>query len=63
MDGLFVAVPLIIVVFFVVVVIFQLLWNGTMPTVFGLKQITFWQAFRLLLIAGFIFGWGSLRGN
>ncbi len=30
------------------------LWNITMPEVFGLKQLTFWQAFRLLIIA-FVF--------
>ena len=63
MEGLFVTIPIIIVVFFVVVVIFQLLWNSTMPAVFGLKKITFWQAFRLLLIAGFIFGWGNIGSN
>jgi hypothetical protein len=27
-----------------------------MPEVFNLKEISFWQAFRLLLIAGLIFG-------
>lgn len=32
------------------------LWNMTMPQVFGLKVITYWQAFRLLLIAGLLFG-------
>lgn len=34
--------------------IFQWLWNITMPQVFGLRQIEFWVAFRLLLIAGFL---------
>jgi hypothetical protein len=34
--------------------IFQWLWNITMPQVFGLKQIGFWLAFRLLLLAGFL---------
>jgi hypothetical protein len=32
------------------------LWNATMPDVFGLKTISFWQALRLLLIAGILFG-------
>ncbi|MGI6412141.1 MAG: hypothetical protein ACOXZ5_00445 [Syntrophomonadaceae bacterium] len=36
--------------------LFQWLWNITMPQVFNLKEITFWQAFRLLLMAGIIFG-------
>ena len=34
----------------------QWLWNITMPKVFKLSPITFWQAFRLLLIAGILFG-------
>jgi hypothetical protein len=34
--------------------IFQWLWNITMPEAFGLKEIRFWVAFRLLLIAGFL---------
>ena len=32
------------------------LWNRTMPEVFGWKQITFWQAFRLQLICWLLFG-------
>ncbi|MDR8394290.1 hypothetical protein NC796_26260 [Aliifodinibius sp. S!AR15-10] len=32
------------------------LWNITMPDVFGLNQITFWQALRLILIAFLLFG-------
>ena len=34
--------------------IFQWLWNITMPEAFGLRQIRFWVAFRLLLIAAFL---------
>ncbi len=34
----------------------QYLWNTTMPQVFGLNEITFWQSFRLLLIATILFG-------
>lgn len=34
--------------------IFQWLWNITMPEAFGLREIRFWVAFRLLLIAGFL---------
>lgn len=49
-------VLLVLVVFFVVVTLFQWLWNITMPDVFNLKAITYWQAFRLLLIAGLLFG-------
>ncbi len=38
--------------------LFQWLWNITMPEVFKLKQITYWQSFRLLIIAAFLFGVG-----
>lgn len=36
------------------------LWNLTMPRIFGLPQIEFWEAFRLLLIAGILFGIGRI---
>ena len=46
------------------IALFQWLWNITMPQVFKLTTITFWQAFRLLLIAAFLFGaGGGLNGN
>ncbi len=37
------------------IALFQWLWNITMPQVFNLNTITFWQAFRLLLISSFLF--------
>jgi hypothetical protein len=37
------------------VALFKWLWNSTMPQVFDLKEITFWQGFRLILIASFLF--------
>lgn len=55
MDALSI-IPLVIILFLVLVAIFQWLWNITMPQVFGLKEITYWQALRLILIAGFLFG-------
>jgi hypothetical protein len=39
--------------------LFQLLWNTTMPDVFGLTEVSFWQSFRLLLLAALVFGSGS----
>lgn len=55
-DYIALIVPLIIIVFLILVGIFKWLWNTTMPQVFALRMITYWQAFRLLLIAGFLFG-------
>ncbi len=49
-------IPLYIVAFLILVGIFQWLWNITMPQVFNLRMIRYWQAFRLLIIAGFLFG-------
>ena len=49
----------ILVVFFIVPLIFQLLWNYTVPEIFGLREIRFWQSFRLLLMAGMLFGAGN----
>ena len=36
--------------------IFQWLWNITMPQIFNLSTITFWEAVRLLILAGILFG-------
>ena len=54
-----VLIGICIIAIFVVPWIFQLLWNITVPEIFGLRKIRFWQAFRLLLMAGMIFGAGS----
>jgi hypothetical protein len=40
----------------ILVLIFRWLWNSTMPEVFGLKQLTFWQALKILILAGILFG-------
>jgi len=50
---------LFIGLFFLIVALLQWLWNITMPDVFGLKTITYWQALRLLLIAAILFGGGG----
>lgn len=50
-------IPLVIAL---VTAIFRWLWNITMPQVFDLKRITFWQAFRILLLASFLFSAQSL---
>lgn len=36
--------------------VMMLLWNWLMPEIFGLTEITFWQAMGLLLLAKLIFG-------
>jgi len=50
---------LILILIPLVVVLFQWLWNITMPQVFNLNTVTFWQAFRLLLISSLLFKSGG----
>jgi len=56
MNYLPILIPVAILVFFILVGVFQIFWNTTMPQVFNLNRIRYWQAFRLLIIAGFLFG-------
>ena len=40
----------------------KLIWNSLMPTIFDLRQITFWQAFGIIILAKLLFGsFGSHR--
>jgi hypothetical protein len=41
----------------------KLLWNWLMPEVFGVRQITFWQAFGILALARILVGGFGLRGS
>ena len=43
------------------IAIFQYLWNTTIPGIFKLREISFWEAFRLLLISAFLFGGAFIR--
>lgn len=38
------------------------LWNWLMPTIFGWRAITFWQALGLLLLSRILFGGFGVRG-
>jgi len=46
--------------FFLGAFLLRYLWNTTIPELFNLKQVTYWQAFRLLLIASLLFGGPNL---
>tara|TARA_B100001173_G_C15938689_1_gene526093 strand:- start:671 stop:934 length:264 start_codon:yes stop_codon:yes gene_type:complete len=59
METFGIILTVLLIIFLVLVVLSGLLlwlWNMTIPEVFGLKEITFWQAFRILLIASLLFG-------
>ena len=49
-----VVVPL----FLIATAFFWRLWNDTIPEVFGLKRITYWQALRLFAIAALVLNLG-----
>ena len=45
------------VVFLVIfTLVFRWIWNNVVPEVFGLKEITFWQAIGILILASILFG-------
>ena len=54
----YVALGIIAAALFAVVFGFVLkwLWNWLMPDIFGLRQISYWQAFGLLILAKLLFG-------
>ena len=59
METFVIGVAVLAMIFLVCLVISALLrwlWNMTVPQVFGLKEITYWQAFRILIIAAILFG-------
>jgi succinate dehydrogenase hydrophobic anchor subunit len=49
-------VALVLVLIALVSLVFQLVWNRTVPNVFGLKRITFWQSLGLLILASILTG-------
>jgi len=64
MNGML--IPIVVlppVVIAIATAIFQWLWNITMPLVFDLKRIMFWQAFRILLLAWLLFGGSFIKLN
>ena len=40
---------------FIAILILKWLWNSTLPELFGFKQITWWQTFKLWLICAILF--------
>lgn len=54
--GVLVGIVIGVLLVAIIVVVFRWLWNTTMPEVFGVSDVTFWQAFKILLLAGILFG-------
>ena len=51
-----VAVAVTVVAFVIFTLVFRWIWNRTVPAVFGLKEISFWQAVGILVLASILFG-------
>ena len=51
-------IVVIVALFLIATAFFGWLWNGTIPEVFGLKRITYWQALRLLIMAALVLSLG-----
>ncbi|MTI81467.1 MAG: hypothetical protein FH758_11420 [Firmicutes bacterium] len=58
-GSFFAGIILVVLLVFLFTALLQYLWNITMPQVFNLKEITFWQAFRLIIISAILFGGGG----
>ena len=50
------SIAAVLIAFVVFVLIFRWIWNRTVPAVFGLKEITFWQAVGILILASILTG-------
>jgi hypothetical protein len=59
---IFVAIPGILLFSFIGGEVVKLLWNWLLPPIFGFRQITFWQAFGILLLCRILFGGVGGRG-
>jgi succinate dehydrogenase hydrophobic anchor subunit len=58
-----VTVALVAVSLVVFVLVFRWIWNRTVPAVFGLKEITFWQAVGILILASILTGGHRVVSN
>ncbi len=60
--GIF-AIGVIAIVSIVAAIPTYLLWNWLMPEIFGLKEITFWQAWGINFLAGILFKNSSSKSS
>ena len=51
---------LAIAAFFIAIRIIQALWNSTLPDIFQIRKITYWEACRIAILCWLLFGGGSL---
>lgn len=53
---LFTVALVVVVYLFVSAAILEWLWNITVPDIFNVGRIEYWQSFRLLIMASILFG-------
>lgn len=54
--GAAVGILIALVLIAIFTIVFRWLWNTTMPDVFGVKQLSFGQALKILILASILFG-------
>lgn len=54
--GMIIGIVIALVLIAIFVVIFRWLWNSTMPEVFGVKELSFGQSLKILILASILFG-------
>lgn len=54
--GVLVGLGIAVVLLVVFTLVFRWIWNRVVPDVFGLKEISFWQAVGILILASILFG-------
>lgn len=45
-----------LIVFLIIILLVQFIWNALMPDLFGTKQITLWQTVGILVLTNILFG-------
>lgn len=50
-----------VAIFFLLVALVQFLWNNLMPEICGIKAVSYWQAFGLLLLSKILFSGGFCK--
>jgi hypothetical protein len=58
----FALLPVFLIVFAGFVWAVQALWNGLMPSIFGLRAVGYWQALGLMVLSWILFGGFRGRG-
>ena len=59
LAGTLIGLVIGLVILSIFTLVFRWLWNTTVPEVFGLSTLNFWQAFRILLLSAILFGGGT----